>query len=76
MYFFMITNGNESKASVKDIPLDGKYKFNRARRNSIQKWNNDKCQCECKKYRMCKKDYSWNQSKCICKNDTYQPYLG
>ena len=71
MYFFMITNGNESKALVKDIPLDGKYKFNRATRNSIQKWNNDKCQCECKKYRMCKKDYSWNHSKCICKNGTY-----
>ena len=27
-------------------------------RNANQKWNNYKCHCECKKYFMCKKDYS------------------
>ena len=36
-----------------------------------QKWNNDKCQCECKKYCTCKKDYSWNLSTCICENGKY-----
>ena len=25
-----------------------------------------KCQCECKNYQKCKKDYSWNPSACIC----------
>ena len=28
--------------------------------------NNEECQCECKKYRSCKNDYSWNPSTCIC----------
>ena len=32
------------------------------------KWNNDKFQCECKKYCTCKKGYSWNPSTCICVN--------
>ena len=29
------------------------------------KWNSKTCQCECKNYRKCKKDYSWNLSTCI-----------
>ena len=33
--------------------------------NSIQKWNNKTCQCECKNYLKCKKDYSWNPSTSI-----------
>ena len=37
----------------------------------IQKWNNDKCQCECKKYRGSKKDYRWNPSTSICENNRY-----
>ena len=36
--------------------------------NSNQKWNNDKCQCEC---HACKKDYSWNPSSCICGNSRH-----
>ena len=39
--------------------------------NSNQKWNNKTCQCECKNYRMWKKDYSWNPSTCICENSKY-----
>ena len=31
----------------------------------------NKCQCECKKYRMWKKDYSWNSSISIYKNSSY-----
>ena len=69
--FFMITNRNESKTLVKHIPLDGKCKFNCTICNSLQKWNNDKFRCVCKKCRMCKKDYRWNPSKCICKNGKY-----
>ena len=29
------------------------------------------CQCECKNYCTCKKDYSWNPSTCICENNKY-----
>ena len=36
-----------------------------------QKWKNNKCQCECKKYRTCKRDQSQNPGTCICKNSSY-----
>ena len=36
-----------------------------------QKQNNETCQCECKSYLTCKKDYSWNLSTCICENGKY-----
>ena len=36
-----------------------------------QKLNNKTCQCECKNYRTCKKDYSLKPSTCICKNNQY-----
>ena len=58
--FHMITRRNEAKTLAKHISCDCKCKFNTATCNSTQKWNNDKCHCECKKYRACKKDYSWN----------------
>ena len=31
----------------------------------------EKCQCECKNYRNCKKDYSWHSGTCICENSKY-----
>ena len=46
-------------------------KYNSITCNSNQKWNNDKCQCECKNYQKCKEDYSWNPSRCTCKNSKY-----
>ena len=33
--------------------------------------NNKTCQCKCKNYRKCKKDYGWNPSTCICENSKY-----
>ena len=41
---------------VKHISYDFKCKFNSPTCNSNQKWNNDKCQCECRKCRICKKE--------------------
>ena len=29
------------------------------------------CQCECKNYRTCQKDYSWNPGICICEYSKY-----
>ena len=58
--FNMITRRDKAKILVKHISFDSKCKFNSSTCNSDQKWNNDKCQRECKKYRACKKDYSWN----------------
>ena len=50
---------------------DSKCKFNSTTCNSNQKWNNKRCQCECKNYRKCKKDYSWNPSACICEKSKF-----
>ena len=39
--------------------------------NSNQKWNKDKCRCECKNLRkrhMCEKNFIWNSSTCTCEN--------
>ena len=69
--FNMITNKNEAKTKGKHISCDCKCKFNSTTWNSNQKWNDETCQCECKNYRMCKKDYSWNPSICICENGKY-----
>ena len=46
----------------KHISWDCKSKFNSTVCNSSQKWNNKTCQCECKIYHKCEKDYSWNPS--------------
>ena len=39
--------------------------------NSNQKWNNDKCQCECQKHHICEEDYIWNSDTCTCKSGKY-----
>ena len=38
---------------------------------SDQKWNVNKCRCECKKHHTCEKDYIWNPDTCSCKNGKY-----
>ena len=60
--FNMITNRNKAIAMTEHISCDCKCKFNSTACNSNQKWNDKTCQCECKNYRTCKKDYSWNPS--------------
>ena len=45
-----------------------KLKYNKT---GIINWNNKTCQCECKNYHKCEKDYSWNPSTCICENSKY-----
>ena len=64
--FNMITKVNEGRLLVKLISCDCKCKFNTISCYSNQKWNNDKCQGECKTYRMSLKDFSWNPSTCTC----------
>ena len=54
---------------MKHISWDCKCQFNRTTCNSNKKWNNDTCQCKCKKYRTCKK--GCNPSTCICENSRY-----
>ena len=57
--FNMITGINESKTLTKHI-CKCKCKFDGRKCNSNQKWNNDKCRCECKKHHIFEKDHIWN----------------
>ena len=34
--------------------------------NNLQKWNKDKCRCECLKIKDCDIGYSWNINNCRC----------
>ena len=52
----MIINKTEAKTMTKHISCDCKCKFNSTTCNSNQKWNNEKCQCECKSYHKCRKN--------------------
>ena len=54
--FNIITRINEAKTLLKHVSYDCKCQLNSTTCNSNQKWNNDKCQFECKKCHTCKKD--------------------
>ena len=56
--FDMIINQNKAKEMTEHISCYCKCKFNSTTCNSKQKCNNKTCQCECRNYYKCKKDYS------------------
>ena len=56
----MITRINELKILGKHISCKCECMFDGRKCNSNQKWNNNKCRCECKnlkKHHVCKKKY-------------------
>ena len=53
--FSMIIRINELKTLTKYISCECKCKFDRKKCDSNEKWNKDKCRCECKKYHICEK---------------------
>ena len=69
----MNTQTNELKTLTKHISCKCKCKFYGRKCNSKQKWNNDKCWCECKNIIYVKKilfrkwDFivKWNKDKCL-----------
>ena len=67
----MITGINESKTLTKHISCQCKCKFDGTKCKSNKWWNNDKYRCECKKHRICEKDYVWNPATCNCENGKY-----
>ena len=69
--FNMVTGKNESKILTKVISSGCKYKLDRKKCNSNQKWNNDKCQCECEKHNICEKGYVCNIATCSSENGKY-----
>ena len=62
---------NESKTLAKHISCKYKCKFGGRKCNSNQKWNNNKCWCECKKHLTCEENYIWNPAACSSKNGKY-----
>ena len=66
----MIKRINEVKTLAKHSSCNCKCKFNGTTCNSNEKWNNNKCKFEYKKYRAFKKDYTWNSSTCVCENNS------
>ena len=69
--FNIIKGINESKTLTKHISCECECQLDGKKINTNQWWNNDKCQCECKKRRVCEKDYIWNPSACSCENGKY-----
>ena len=71
--FNMITEINESKALTKHMSLscECKCKLDGRKCNSDQWWNNNNCQCECKKRHVCEKYYIWNPATCTSENRKY-----
>ena len=68
----MITGIKKMKTlTTKHISCERRCKFDARKYNSIQKWNNDKCWCECKKRHICVKDYIWNPATCNCEIAKY-----
>ena len=67
----MITGINESKALTKHISCECKCRFDGRKCNSDQWWNNEKCQCECKKRHVCEKDCALNPATCNCEKRKY-----
>ena len=67
----MIAGINELKTLTKHISSECKCKFDGRKCNSDQWWNNDKCQCECKRHHVCEKYYIWNPSTCTWENGKY-----
>ena len=69
--FKMITRINELKPLTKHTSCKCKCKFDGRKGNSDQKWNNNKCWSECKKYHICEKDYIWNPATCSCEKEKF-----
>ena len=70
-YWFMV---KVDKTLLKLIWCVCNCKFDGWQYNSVQKWNNDSCQCECEnllKHCLCKKYYLLNRSACPCQKNEY-----
>ena len=61
---------NETKFLIQHESFECKCRLNESACNSKQKWNHDKCWCDCKElddWSYCKKTvYIWNSSTCDC----------
>ena len=67
--FNLMSKVNETRILVEHESNKFKCGWNESVCNSKQKWNHNKCWCECKElddWGSCKNDYLWNHSTCDC----------
>ena len=57
LIFHIVPGKNESKILVKRVSCKCECKLGGRKWNADQKWNNDKCRCECEERHICEKDY-------------------
>ena len=70
----MIARTNESKTLTKHISCECKCSFDGSKCDLDQRWNKNKCLCECKnpkEHNVCEKCYIWNPAPYSCKNGKY-----
>ena len=59
------------KTLTKHTSCECKCKFDGTKCKSYQWCNNNKCPCQCKKHKVCEKDYVWNPATCNYENGKY-----
>ena len=67
----MIARTNESKTLTKHISCECKCSFDGSKCDLDQRWNKNKCLCECKnskEHNVREKCYIWNPAPYSCKN--------
>ena len=55
------------KKLTKHVSFECKCRIFGRECNSDERWNNDKCLCECKKRHVYEKDDVWNPGACYCR---------
>ena len=60
--------------SLSCISMKNQCRLDESICNNKQRWNNDKCKCECKELTgkgICDKGYIWNPNNCKCECDKW-----
>ena len=70
--FNLMSRTNEARHIEWHETCKSKCRLDASVCNNKQRWNNDKCRCECKELidkGVCDKGYAWNPSNCECECD-------
>ena len=73
--FSLVSGINETRHTEWHETCKYKCRFNSSVCNNEQRWNNDKCRCECKELidkGVCDKGFIWNPRNCEC--ECYKSY--
>ena len=70
--FNLMSRTNETRHIKWQEALKSKCRLNGSVCNNKQRWNNDKCRCECKELidkGVCDKGFIWNPNNCECESE-------